>query len=71
MSFGGGSTPKPADLPPAPVRSASDIQDAADRQRTWFYSRQGGRVATLLTGGGGDTSARSAVVRLLGNVGGQ
>lgn len=64
MSFNTGASP--GKLPPAPSRSASDIQDAAEKQRIRFYSSQGGRNATELNDG---SAAASSVVKLLGGVG--
>lgn len=66
--FGGGSA-KPAAAPPPPDRSSSDVTSEAERQRAQFYSAQGGRALTMLTGGQGASEGTSAVVRLLGGSG--
>lgn len=69
--FGGASPPKPEVLPPVPNRSDADVQAAAEAQRQKFFGSQGGRAATMFTGGGGvgADQTTSAVVRLFGNVG--
>lgn len=67
--FGSAATPTPTRLPPAPSRSAEEVQKAADEQRKHFYGAQGGRAATMLTGGKGTTSGYSAAVKLLGDAG--
>lgn len=56
-------------LPPAPNRSADDIQRDVAEQRKRYFGASGGRVKDMLTGGTGTNTPQSAVVRLLGEVG--
>lgn len=68
--MGGGGGGSPAAAPMVPSRSDADLEADAAKQRDRFYGSQGGRAATMLTGGNGVTSgSQSAVVKLLGQVG--
>lgn len=60
--------PEPSPAPPPPDRTQAQVQNASESQRKKYYGAQGGRTATLFTGGSG-AETPSSVVRLLGNVG--
>lgn len=57
--------PQPTPAPPPPDRSDAEIAAAAKSQRDKFFGAQGGRAATMLTGGSG-TETPSRTTRFLG-----
>lgn len=62
---------KPAPLPPVPMRSDTEVQAEAERQKERLYRGSEGRASTMLTGGlgAGLDSSQSRAVQLLGLVG--
>lgn len=62
--------PAPEPPPPPPERTDAEIATLAEKQRRRYFTGQGGRASTMLTGSRGVSEAsQSSAVAMLGGVG--